>query len=294
MLAEVKVKDFLQRAARGEVTLSPSVVEEFTQDCREALEKQFSRTPEWRIRMSGLGRPLCQQIQGRDGKHEEMSYNAIMRILIGDLVECAVMAILKEAGINVVSAQDKCQLTIGDTVVQGTLDLIMDDPVDGEKVWDVKSASPYSYTQKFGRGYEGIKQDDPFGYITQGHLYAEAKGMDFGGWIVVDKSSGEIQFVEAPDDEAEDRKECLTKAEDTLEKLNSGFVYKKPPMEPEDECYTVKGEKIYRGNKPLDKNCTLCGYRDHCRPKAQYHAKVTSKAKSKPMTWYHTLKVTEL
>ena len=32
MLAEVKVKDFLQRAARGEVTLSPSVLEEFTQD----------------------------------------------------------------------------------------------------------------------------------------------------------------------------------------------------------------------------------------------------------------------
>jgi hypothetical protein len=60
MLAEVQVKNFLQKAVRGEVTLSPSVIEEFTQDCREALEKQFNRNPEWRIRMSGLGRPLCQ------------------------------------------------------------------------------------------------------------------------------------------------------------------------------------------------------------------------------------------
>ena len=152
MLAEVQVKNFLQAATRGEAVLSPSVLGEFTQDCREALEKQFNRNPEWRIRMSGLGRPLCQQIHGRDGKDEEMSYNAIMRFLIGDLVECAVMAILKGAGIKIVEAQGKCQLDVGGEQVQGTLDLIIDDPVDGEKVWDVKSASPYSYTQKFSKG----------------------------------------------------------------------------------------------------------------------------------------------
>lgn len=204
------------------------------------------------------------------------------------------MAILKGAGVNIVEAQGRCELTVGDHPVQGTLDLVMDDTVDGVKVWDVKSASPYSYTQKFGKGYEGIKADDPFGYIVQGHLYAESKGMDFGGWIVVDKSSGEIQFVQAPDDQGEDRAEALKKAEDALEFLKSGKGYKKPPMEPEDEYYTVKGEKIYTGNKLLNKNCTFCGYRHHCWPKAQMHEKVTSKAKAKPMAWYHTLKVKEL
>lgn len=294
MLSEVLVKNFLQQATRGEVTLSPSVVEEFTQDCREALEKQFNRDPQWRIRMSGLGRPLCQQICGRDGVHEEMTYNAIMRFLIGDLVEAAIMAILKSTGINVISAQDKCELTLAGERVKGTLDLVMEDTVDGTKVWDIKSASPYSYNQKFGKGYEGIKADDPFGYLMQGHLYAESKGMDFGGWIVVDKSSGEIQFVEAPDDQKADREKYLEDAARNVEALMSNYTFNKPPMEPEPETYRVAGVVHTTGNKLLNKSCTFCGYRSHCWPKAIQHEKVTSKAKNKPLAWYHTLKVKEL
>lgn len=294
MLAEVQVKNFLLAATRGEAELPPSVVEEFARDCREALEKQFHRNPEWRIRMSGLGRPLCQQLQGRDGKDEEMTYNALLRFLIGDLVECAVMAVLKGAGVNIVEAQTACHLEIGGEPIQGTLDLIIDDPVDGVKVWDVKSASPYSYTQKFGKGYEGIKQDDPFGYLVQGHLYAEAKNMDFGGWIVVDKSSGEIQFVQAPDDQEDDRNEYLSQAGKAVEAVMSNFKYKKPPMEPEVEEYTLNGVKHQTGNKLLNKSCTFCGYRKHCWPNAVQHEKVTSRARNKPLAWYHTLKVKEI
>jgi hypothetical protein len=244
--------------------------------------------------MSGLGRPLCQQIHGRDGKDEEMTYNAILRFLIGDLVECAVMAILKGAGVKIVEAQGRCELDVGGEHVQGTLDLIIDDPVDGEKVWDVKSASPYSYTQKFAKGYDNLKEDDPFGYLMQGHLYAESKGKDFGGWIVVDKSSGEIQFVQAPDDQTEDRDHYISEAGKVVEALMSNFKYKKPPIEPVDEAFTLQGERIVTGNKLLAKNCTFCGYRKHCWPKAVQHEKVTSRAKNKPVVWYHTLKVKEL
>ena len=294
MLAEVQVKNFLQAATRGEASLSPSVLEEFAKDCREALEKQFNRDPQWRVRMSGLGRPLCQQIHGRDGKEEEMTYNAILRFLIGDLVECAVMAILKGAGVKIVEAQGKCQLTVGGEDVQGTLDLIMDDPVDGEKVWDVKSASPYSYAQKFSKGYDNLKEDDPFGYLMQGHLYAEARGMDFGGWIVVDKSSGEIQFVQAPDDQQEDRDHYISEAGKVIEALMSNYTYTKPPMKPEPETYRREGTLLETGNKLLNRQCTFCGYRKHCWPKAIQHEKVTSKAKNKPVVWYHTLKVKEL
>jgi len=294
MLAEVQVKNFLQAATRGEASLSPSVLEEFAQDCREALEKQFNRDPKWRIRMSGLGRPLCQQVHGRDGKDEEMTYNALLRFLIGDLVECAVMAVLKGAGVKIVESQGQCSLDLGGETVKGTLDVVLDDPVDGVKVWDVKSASPYSYAQKFSKGYDNLKEDDPFGYLVQGHLYAESKGMDFGGWIVVDKSSGEIQFVQAPDDQKEDRDHYLSEAGKAVEALMSNFTYAKPPMKPEPETYRKDGELKETGNKLLSKNCTFCGYRKHCWPKAQLHEKVTSKAKQKPMVWYHTLKVKEL
>lgn len=294
MLAEVLVQNFLKAASRGEVTLSPEVLLEFKEDCGKALEKQFNRNPQWSIRMSGLGKPLCQQICGRDGIEEEMSYNAILRFLIGDLVEAALMAILRGAGISILDSQTRCELEIGGETVRGTLDIILDDPVGGKAVWDIKSASPFSYSQKFGRGYDGIKEDDPFGYIAQGYLYAAASQLPFGGWIVVDKSSGEVQFVEAPQDQEEDFQNSLSKASATIEALMSNFKYKKPPMEPEDETYRKDGQTVATGNKLLNKNCTFCGYRHHCWPKAVLHEKVTSKAKQKPLAWYHTLKVKEL
>jgi len=293
-MAEVRVKNFLQSAARGEVTLPSSVLEEFVADCGDALQKQFSRDPEWYMRMSGLGRPLCQQVLGKQGVEEQTSYNMILRFLIGDLVEAAVMAIMKSAGISIVESQGKCELDIAGERVKGTLDVVLEDESGEKKVWDIKSASPYSYTQKFGKGYDGLKEDDPFGYVMQGHLYAESKGLPFGGWIVVDKSSGEIQFVDAPDDQSDDRDKYLEDASDVVKKLMSDFEFKRPPYRPEDETYRLNGETKTTGNKLLNKQCTFCNYRNHCWPKAILHPKVTSRAKIKPLTWYHTLKVKEL
>lgn len=294
MFAEVLVKNFLKQASRGEVSLSPEVLEEFTSDCKAALEKQFGRRSDWRLRMSGLGRPLCQQLLDKEGIQEEISYNAILRFLIGDLVEAAVMAVMKSAGVNVVEAQTNCELELADTQVRGTLDVVIDDPVSGLKVWDIKSASPYSYSQKFGKGYDGLKEDDPFGYLVQGHLYARSRGLPFGGWIVVDKSSGEIMFVEAPDDTTEDAERYFAEAEATVKKLNENFSFKNPPFKPEPETYKLAGATHDTGNKLLNKACTFCGYRQHCWPKAILHEKVTSRARVKPLVWYHTLKVKEL
>ena len=56
------------------------------------------------------------------------------------------------------------------------------------KVWDIKSASPWSFTNKFsedGGGFESLKKDDAFGYIGQGYMYGIADKSDFGGWIVI-------------------------------------------------------------------------------------------------------------
>ena len=53
------------------------------------------------------------------------------------------------------------------------------------------------------------------------------QGLPFGGWIVVNKSSGEIAMVEAPDWQEEDRKEYLKDAEVRVKRLldpNPDFV----------------------------------------------------------------------
>jgi len=294
MFALEQVKAFLVNAIRGDASLSDEIMEEFTRDCKEAIEKQFKKEGnEWRIRMSGLGKPLCQQMLERDGHEEERDYNLLLRFFIGDLVEAAVMAVLKGAGVKIVDSQTQCNLTLADTDVRGTLDVIIDDPVDGKKVWDIKSASPYSFSQKFGKGYEGIKEDDPFGYVMQGHLYAEANDLPFGGWIVVDKSSGGIIFVEAPDNQQEDRDEYLKEAEGRVKALKGNVPFKKA-FKAEPETYRRDGEQKETGNTLLPKLCSMCGHRSHCWPKAVLHPKVTSKARIPPMAWYDKIKVKSL
>ena len=290
MIALVEIQEFLKKAGRGEIDSSrlEDLIEQFGEDCKDSLRKQLSSRGDFRVRMSGLGRPLCQQKMEKKGHTQEMAYNDIMRFLMGDLVEAVAVFVMKAAGVNVVDTQRQCELELAGNNVKGTLDIILDD--GQEKVWDIKSTSPWSFDNKFsGRGgYDVIKEDDPFGYIMQGYLYSEAQDMPFGGWIAINKSSGEWDFVEAPDDQKEDREAYLADARSRVESLEKDDTFK-IPFEETDESYTLKGEKIFTGNKLMPKTCTFCSFKEKCWPKAVYEEKVTSKAKFPPKVWYTKL-----
>ena len=60
MLQLVEVQDFLQKAGRGEIDSSrlEHLIEQFGEDCKAAMRKQFSSRGDYRVRMSGVGRPL--------------------------------------------------------------------------------------------------------------------------------------------------------------------------------------------------------------------------------------------
>ena len=78
MLTLLKIQDFMSRALRGDTDVPPSVLKEFAEDCRASTASQLTREKrEWRPRMSGLGRPLCQQILDKKGIEEAMSYNTL-------------------------------------------------------------------------------------------------------------------------------------------------------------------------------------------------------------------------
>lgn len=287
MIALVEIQDFLKKAGRGEIDSSrlEDLIEQFGEDCKDSLRKQLSPRGGYRMRMSGLGRPLCQQKMEKQGNEQEMAYNDMVRFLMGDLVEAVAVFTMKAAGVKVVDTQTPCELELGGEKIRGTLDIILDD--GEEKVWDIKSTSPWSFDNKFsGRGgYEVIKEDDPFGYMMQGYLYAESQGKPFGGWIAINKSSGEWDFVEAPADQEEDRKRYIADAHSRVESLLKDDKFK-IPFEAVDESYTVKGEKIYTGNKLMPKTCTFCSFKEKCWKNAEYHDKVTSKAKFPPKAWY--------
>ena len=289
------IESFLYDAVRGKGKLSPETISEFKEACGKALEKQFNEKVEWRMRMSGLGKPLCQQQLDKKGKEKELQYNTIIKFLMGDLLEAVAIAVMRGAGINLEKIQEPVKLKIGDTELGGTYDV----KIDG-KVWDIKSASPSNFMGKFGEfgSYTKIKGDDPFGYVMQGHLYGEADNVPFGGWIAVNKVTGEFAVCEAPVNQEEDRKEMLQTATENIKVLESNKKFEKLFHEIPDtyvpKSGKQKGIRIETGNTILESICGYCDFRKHCWPKAVLHEKVTSKAKSKPMVWYNKLKNTEV
>ena len=290
------IQDYMSKAIRGDVTVSPGNLKLFVEESRQAIKKQFGgRKREYRVRMSGLGKPLCQQILDKLGIEEAMEYNSIARFAFGDLTEALLMLVMREAGIDIVASQKEVELKLADITVKGTLDVVIRGNDGVERVWDIKSASDWAFKNKFTGmgGYEHIKNDDPFGYVMQGHLYGEAMGMPFGGWIVINKSSGQVAIVEAHDWTGDDRKSYLLDAAERVRFLTNPKSKPFKPFRDEFETYRRKGETLQTGNKVLPKECSLCGFREHCWPKAILHDRVTSQAKSPPKVWYSKLKTTE-
>ena len=289
------IESFLYDAVRGQGKLSPEIISEFKESCGKALEKQFNETNDWRMRMSGLGKPLCQQQLEKKGKEKEISYNTVIKFLMGDLLEAVAIAVMKGAGVNIEKVQEPVKLKIGGIELKGTYDV----KIDG-RVWDIKSASPSNFMGKFGEfgSYNKIKEDDPYGYVMQRHLYGEADNSDFCGWIAINKVTGEFAVCEAPENQQKDRKEILESANETIKSLKSNKKFEKLYGEI-TETYVPKsgknkGLRIETGNTLLESICGYCDFRKHCWPKSTLSEKVTSKAKSKPLVWYNKLKNTEV
>ena len=285
------VKNYLTEASKGEAKLSPELVKEFEKACGEALKRQFNpQNKKWRIRMSGLGKPLCQQQLDKKQLPKDLEYNAVMRFLIGDLVEASAIFIMKASGINVEYTQKEVSTDIGGENINGTLDVKIDN-----KVWDIKSASPYAFTNKFGNygGYNKLKEDDPFGYLVQGYGYSKADNSPFGGWIAINKSTGEWAICEAPIEQEEEKNEALQKASDNVKALVEDKPFKKL-FEPKKESIKIKGESVFTGNELMPMACSFCSYKYHCWPKAELHKKVATRAVNRPMVWYTKIKEKDL
>jgi len=273
---------YLQKVVSGEADISPVSISFFKRECARALSKQFTGSARrWSMRMSALGKPLCQQQLERDGVETktELEYNSVNRFLFGDILEALIYVQLKEAGVNVQGYQKPVRLELEGVMLQGTLDIIIDGAV-----WDIKTSSPYAFTSKF-TNYKRVKDNDPFGYVVQGHLYGAAENKPFGGWIVINKSSGEIQICSAPSIQDEEREAALNTAAHNIRILKDTTV---PLQKLEDIPEKYKGTPT--GNRLMNTTCSFCRFKSHCWPKAKLHHKVSSDAKNPPLVWYSVLK----
>ena len=275
---------FLAEANKASVEISDELIEEFGNACKDAFKKQFTekRQKEFKYRMSNIGKPLCQlQMEKNGAEAEPMPYNAKMRNLFGDLIEASAITIMKASGIEVKDVQKKVKHKFKNSEISGTMDVKINN-----KIWDIKSASPYSFTNKFGEsgGFDALKQDDAFGYIAQGYMYGEADKTEFGGWIVINKSTGEWCTTEVPPEDSS-KKETIKKVESNIDKLESDSSFKK--------CFSDVEEFFYKkptGNRVLGISCSFCPYKRPCwGNQIQYLPQQQSKSKNPKWVWYTEL-----
>ena len=277
-----RVQMFLTEANKASVDISSTIVNEFGEACKQDFKKQFTDTREnkFRIRMSSIGRPLCQlQMEKSGAEAEPMPYNAKMRNLFGDLIEASAVAIMKAAGIRIEDLQKEVKLKLGKQTIKGTYDVKIQN-----KIWDIKSASPYSFDHKFGEdgGFDAILKQDTFGYVSQGYLYSNAEKTDFGGWIAINKSTGEWSIAETPLSDSKYSKDAIELAQKNMEALESNAPFKRL-FKDEEEFFNKKAT----GNRTLGLECRFCAYKKPCWGKnLQYLPQQQSKALNPKWVWY--------
>ena len=272
-----KVQTFLEKAGRQKVKISDDLIEEFGEACKSAIRKQFTekRGGKFRLRMSNIGKPLCQlQMEKTGAEAESPDYSFKMKVLFGDLIEASAMLILKSSGVEVQSEQ-KAVKHSGE--IEGTYDVEIDN-----KIWDIKSASPFAFDKKFSQGFNTVVEDDAFGYASQGFMYADSENKDFGGWIVINKSTGEWCITETPLNIDEYKEKYVVAAKDNFNSIKKNKKFKR--------CFTDVDEyfrKAKTGNRILGLTCSYCPYKKACwGNEIQYLPQQQSQARDPKWMWY--------
>ncbi len=273
--AELALHQYMDSAVKGDSTMSETTINQVAADISDALKRQFggeNKRGDFRIRMSNVGRPTCQLWYEKNKPEVALPFPTtfIMNMMLGDIVEAVFKGLLKEAGVQYEDSKT-VHLDVGDDSIRGSYDIVINDAVD-----DIKSASDWSYRNKF-ESYDTLASGDGFGYVGQLAGYAKASGKKVGGWWVVNKANGAFKYVPATglDLDAE-----IKKIEDTVATVKENKF---------EKCFKPVPEKFRgkeTGNKVLNDGCRFCNYRFDCWPTLTEKPAVMSQAKNPPIVSY--------
>ena len=273
--AELTLHQYMTDAVRGDSAMTEETIQQVATDVADALRRQFGSGKsrgDFRIRMSNVGRPTC-QLWYEKNKPEvalPMPTNFMMNMMLGDIVEAVFKGLLKEAGVKYEDTE-KVTLDVGDTSINGSYDIVIDNAVD-----DIKSASDWSYRNKFD-SFDTLASGDGFGYVGQLAGYAKASGKRAGGWWVVNKANGAFKYVPAT---GLDMDKEISKIENTVKTVEENKFER--CFEPVPE--TFRGKPT--GNKVLNDGCKFCSYRFDCWTNLTERPAVMSQAKNPPTVSY--------
>jgi len=274
--AELAVYSFLQKAMAGESSMAEEVTKQVASDVEAALNKQFNSGPrdEFKLRMSNIGKPKCQLWFEKNDPEDKtpLPPHFLMNMILGDIVEAVFKGLLRAAGQEF---KDNDHVTLklkSGKEINGEYDMEMDGKID-----DVKSASPWSYKNKFA-SFDALAQGDSFGYIAQLVGYATAAGKDVGGWWVVNKGNGEFKYVDASE---VDKEAVLDDIEALVDYMDSDAPF--------ERCFEPVPETYYRkptGNIVLPRGCKFCSFKHKCHTTLQTLPSRASKSANPPEVDY--------
>jgi len=229
-----------------ELKISEEMYEEFGKDMADALRHWSTpqdRTQKEMLRMSNIGKPerrLWFDAHTQSDTTEKLEPNVQIKFLYGHLLEVLLLFFVKLSGHKLTDMQK--EITVNG--IKGHMDC----KIDGEVV-DVKTASGYAY-KKFKEGT--LSEDDSFGYLAQLAGYEEAEGTNKGGFLVMNKETGEL-CTYIPDDM--EKPHIVSKIENVKEII----VKNEPP----ELCYEPIPEGV-SGNMKLARGCTWCPHKIEC------------------------------
>jgi len=193
------------------------------------------------LRMSSIGKP-SRQLYYADKYKESSPPDAatLIKFLYGHILEELLLFLVKLAGHEVTDQQKEVNVKN----IKGHMDC----KIDGEVI-DVKSASGFSF-KKFQQGT--LRENDPFGYMYQLAGYEKAEGTNEGGFLAINKESGEVALYQP---EELDKPNVESRIDDLIEM----FSIQQIP----DKCYQPipAGTK---GNMKLPMGCVYCPHKIEC------------------------------
>ena len=230
------------------IDLDPETIDQFGESMKEILYKWSHPEPRGKatLRMSNIGRKSRQlwfDMKSEDTA-EKMPPSLFIKFLYGHLLEEIVLFLIKLSGHKVTSEQKEVKVS----GIKGHMDCV----IDGEVV-DIKTASGYAF-KKFRDGT--LAENDMFGYMAQLAGYEAAEGTDKGGFLALNKESGELALYRPDNFDKPNIKKKITD-------IKKAVKLATPP----DLCYNpVPDGKS--GNMQLPRECVYCRHKFECHKDA--------------------------
>ena len=228
---------------------SPEDIDALGESIKEVLHHWANPSPRSSdmLRMSNIGKPTRQlwyDLKSENESTESLPPPVFIKFLYGHLLEEVLLFLVKISGHEV----DNEQKEVTVSGIKGHMDCT----IDGEVV-DVKTASGFAF-KKFKDGT--LAEQDTFGYLPQLAGYEEAEGTNKGGFLVMNKETGELALFRPSDF---DKPNIKNKIRD----VKKAIKLDKPPQ----RCYNAEPEGS-SGNMKLAKGCVYCRHKFECHSDA--------------------------